>query len=95
MDQWQPVSNKAELSKAIGRNLKALRRQRFPSDDQARFASRIGVARYTYQKMERGDASVAFGSYMAAAEMLGVADQFARLFSVPEQPVDLIGELDL
>lgn len=79
----------------MGKRLKTLRRAKFPGDDQKRFAARIKVSRATYQKMEKGDLSIAFASYYAAALMLGVEDQFSQLFELPVESVDLLEELEL
>jgi len=83
------------ITRPLGDNLKALRKYRYPRDDQRRFAARIKVSRATYQKMEKGDPSISLGSYLAAAELLGVADSFARLFSAPVEKIDLLKALDL
>lgn len=64
----------------LGARLRAARKRRFPNDDLAAFALRIGVARATLQKMEKGDTSVSLGRYYAAAQRLGLADGFDSLF---------------
>lgn len=66
-------------------NLKSCRKQQFPADTQADFARRLGVSRYTYQKMERGDLSVAIKHYVRAAELLGVEQRFHSIFEPPEK----------
>lgn len=73
----------AELAKRMGAHLRAGRRQRFPRDTQGDFARRIGVSRYTYQKMEQGNPGVALGSYLAAAIRLGIGRQFADGLAPP------------
>ncbi len=79
----------------MGQNLKALRKQRYPRDDQGRFAARIQVSRATYQKMEKGDPSISLGSYFAAAELLGVTRGWFSLFEPEAEKPDLLRELAL
>ena len=83
------------VADSLGNKLKALRKLQYPTDDQRRFAARINVSRATYQKMEKGDLSISLARYLAAAELLGVADGFMHLFSAPQKTPDLIKELDL
>ena len=83
------------ITRSLGENLKALRKLRYPRDDQRRFAARIKVSRATYQKMEKGDPSISLGSYLSAAELLGVADRLSHLFLAPEEKIDLLKALDL
>ena len=64
----------------LGVRLKAARKLRFPSDDMAAFALRIGVSRATLQKMEKGDLRVSLARYYAAAERLGLTSGFDTLF---------------
>jgi transcriptional regulator with XRE-family HTH domain len=64
----------------LGQQLKQARKQRFPRDTLDAFSVRIGVARATLQKMEKGDLSVALEKYFHAAEVLGVAKNFEQLF---------------
>ena len=79
----------------LGKNLKQLRKHQFPRDDQRRFATRLKVSRATYQKMEKGDPSIAMGSYFSAAVVLNVEQQFATLFIRPIEKTDLLEELGL
>jgi len=83
------------ITRSLGENLKTLRKLRYPRDDQRRFAARIKVSRATYQKMEKGDPSISLGSYLSAAELLGVADRLSQLFLAPEEKIDLLKALDL
>ena len=48
----------------LGGNLRRARKRRFPKDDLAAFALRIGVSRSTLQKMEKGDLTVALGEVL-------------------------------
>lgn len=70
----------------MGRHLRDGRRQRFPRDTQGDFARRIGVSRYTYQKMEHGDSGVALRSYLTAAILLGVGHAFTDGLTPPPRP---------
>jgi len=71
------------LSARIGECLRRGRRVRFPEDTQDDFARRVGVSRYTWQKAEHGDPSVAMGTYLRAARLLGIGDQVAQAFEPP------------
>ena len=72
----------------LGSRLRAARKRRFPDDDLAAFALRIGVARATLQKMEAGDLSVSMGRYYAAARRLGLSDGFKAIFDQPGSMFD-------
>ena len=72
----------------LGGNLRRARKRRFPKDDLAMFALRIGVSRSTLQKMEKGDLTVATGRYYRAAEILGLADTFGTLLRQEESLFD-------
>ncbi len=72
-----------EALATIGARLRAGRRARYPADTQGDFARRLGVSRYTWQKMERGDTGVAIGTYLKAAELLGILEPVADAFSPP------------
>lgn len=69
-----------DLAREIGQHLRAGRKTRFPADTQEDFARRIGVSHYTCRKMEKGDPSVAMGSYLRAAILLGLGEQLAAAF---------------
>lgn len=73
---------------ALGDNLRRARKRRFPRDDLATFALRIGVSRSTLQKMEKGDLSVSTGRYYRAAEILGLEETFGDLLSFEESLFD-------
>ena len=77
----------------LGDNLRRARKRRFPKDDLAAFALRIGVSRSTLQKMEKGDLSVALGRYYRAAEILGLTDGFRNLLHQEESLFDDPGPL--
>ena len=77
----------------LGGNLRRARKRRFPKDDLAAFALRIGVSRSTLQKMEKGDLTVALGRYYRAAEILGLADTFGILLRQEESLFDDPGPL--
>ncbi|MYA16631.1 MAG: helix-turn-helix transcriptional regulator [Gammaproteobacteria bacterium] len=72
----------------LGDNLRRARKRRFPNDDMAAFALRIGVSRSTLQKMEKGDLTVAMGKYYRAAEILGLAETFGTLLREEESLFD-------
>ncbi|MYD98445.1 MAG: helix-turn-helix transcriptional regulator [Gammaproteobacteria bacterium] len=72
----------------LGESLRAARKRRFPRDDLAAFALRIGVSRSTLQKMEKGDLSVTIGKYYRAGEILGLAETFDGLLRPVESLFD-------
>lgn len=78
----------ANYLRELGDNLRGARKRRFPKDDLAAFALRIGVSRSTLQKMEKGDLTVALGRYYRAAEILGLADTFGNLLRREESLFD-------
>lgn len=74
-----------DLARRMGVHLREARHRVYPRDTQDDLARRIGVSRYTYQKMERGDPSVALRSYLAAAVLLGIGQQFADGLAPPRR----------
>lgn len=66
----------------LGQNLRLARKKKYPQDDLEAFSVRIGVARATLQKMEKGDLSVSFAKYYQAAEVLGLTNAFDELFTL-------------
>ena len=77
----------------IGAQLKALRKQHYPADDQAAFAVRLGVSRNTYRSMESGRGKVAFETYLKAAHLYGVHLRLLDVF-VSASKRNLFEELD-
>lgn len=73
--------NEASLS-YIGENLRIARKSRFPGDDMAAFALRVGISRATLQKMEKGDLSVSLKHYYQAAVLLNLEKTFSQLFKL-------------
>ena len=69
----------------IGAQLRAGRRARYRNDTQGDFARRLGVSRYTWQKVEQGDAGVAIGTLIKAAELLGMLDPVVEAFMPPRR----------
>lgn len=69
----------------IGARLRAGRRARYPDDTQGDFARRLGVSRYTWQKVEQGDAGIAVGTFLKAAELLGILDSVVDAFVPPRR----------
>jgi len=60
---------------SIGEQLRAGRRARFPGDTQGDFARRVGVSRYTWQKVEGGH----------AGELLGILEKVVAAFAPPRR----------
>ena len=73
---------------SLGQRLRAARKKHFPQDDMHSFALRIGVARATLQKMEKGDLSVSMDKYYRAAELFRIEKQFDTLFTLPQSLFD-------
>lgn len=84
---WYILSH-VNILPALGNNLRQSRKQRFPGDDLRAFALRIGVARATLQRMEKGDLSVSLGKYYRAAEVLGLDKSFEDLLKPQESLFD-------
>lgn len=74
--------------KQLGQNLRHSRKKKFPNDDLAAFALRIGSSRATLQKMEKGDLSVSLNKYYSAAEVLGLTHPFEELLKAKESLFD-------
>ena len=55
---------------AVGRGISVARRRRLLTADM--MAERIGVGRQTYRRVERGDPTVAMGTYVMALYVLGL-----------------------
>jgi len=72
----------------LGQNLSRARKKKFPKDNMNSFSLRIGISRATYQKMEKGDLSVSLNYYYQAAKLLGVENDFSRLFLLKESLFD-------
>lgn len=77
----------SEASARLGEQFRAGRKRRYPKDTQDDFARRLGVSRYTYQKMEKGDPSVAMGSYLRAAQLLGMLESFVAGLEPPKPSI--------
>lgn len=77
-----------KLLNTLGDNLRSARKRRFPNDDLKAFALRIGVARATLQKMEKGDLSVSLAKYYVAAEVLGLSHTFNDLLKAEDSLFD-------
>lgn len=72
----------------LGQNIRFARKKRFPRDNMKAFSLRIGISRATYQKMEKGDLSVSLKYYYQTAKLLGVENNFNRLFLLKESLFD-------
>ena len=68
-----PPRLKRSLAK-FGRDLALARRKRRLTLDM--MAERVGVTKATYQRLEKGDPTVAFGAYVMALWVLGFGDAF-------------------
>jgi DNA-binding XRE family transcriptional regulator len=71
-----PPRLKRSLAK-FGRDLAIARRKRHLT--LAMMAERAGVSKATYQRLEKGDPTVAFGAYAMVLFVLGFGDVFAEL----------------
>jgi transcriptional regulator with XRE-family HTH domain len=66
----------------VGRDIRAARlRRRLPA---AIVAERADIARATLRRVERGDATVAFGTYATVLWALGMGDRINRLAATDE-----------
>ncbi len=82
------------LPPGIGRSLKkfggdlavARRKRRLTT---AMMAERVGVAKATYSRIEKGDPTVSFGAYAMALFVLGFGDVFGDLIDVRHDEIGL------
>lgn len=72
-------SNLSKILEKFGADLAAARKRRRMST--AAMAARVQVSRPTLKRIERGDPSVAIGSYAVALEVFGLVDRLADLAS--------------
>lgn len=72
----------------LGKNLRLSRKKRFPHDDMAAFALRVGISRATLQKMEKGDSSVSLKYFYQAAILLNAEQGFSQLFILEKSLFD-------
>lgn len=71
----------------VGSDLRdARKRRRLPT---AVVAERAQISLPTLHRVERGDASVAFGTYAIVMWVLGMSDRLAQLAAVETDPVGL------
>ncbi len=81
-----PPRLKRSLAK-FGRDLAVARRKRRLT--LAMMAERVGVSKATYQRLEKGDPTVAFGAYAMALFVLGFGDAFANLADAADDQLGL------
>lgn len=86
---------KKSMLPSLGKELQDLRKKNYPKDTQKTFAFRVCVSRATYQKMEKGDLTVSMKSYYSVLKLLDMEDRIVDLFKANEEPMNLIGELNL
>jgi transcriptional regulator with XRE-family HTH domain len=82
-----PASLRRSLSK-FGADLAIARRKRHLT--AAMMAERIGVAKSTYTRMEKGDPVVAMGAYAMALFVLGLGDRMGDLIDVRSDDAGLL-----
>ena len=82
-----PSSVSRSLSK-FGGDLAIARRKR--SLTAAMMAERIGVAKSTYSRIEKGDPTVAMGAYAMALFVLGLGEKMGDLIDVRRDDVGLL-----
>ena len=61
----------------LGENIKLARKRR--GYTQVLISERTGLSRLTIRKIEKGDATVSIGHYVAVLSVLGLAGDFARV----------------
>lgn len=81
-----PSRLKRSLAK-FGRDLAVARRKRHLT--LAMMAERVGVSKATYQRLEKGDPTVTFGTYAMALFVLGIGDPFSDLADVSHDQLGL------
>lgn len=76
----------------LGANLAIARRKRRLT--VAMMAERVGVAKSTYQKVEKGDPSVSMGVYAMTLFVLGFADGFSDIADLRRDDAGLMLDMD-
>lgn len=76
----------------FGADLARARRKRHLT--AAMLCERIGVAKSTYTRMEKGDPSVALGAYAMALFVLGLGDTFGELLDARRDEQGLLMDDD-
>ena len=76
----------------LGQMLRDWRLRQGRGELQAATAVRIGVSESTYRKMERGDGGVAIRHWMAALDMMGIAESLFEAMEGERQLLDLLDE---
>lgn len=74
----------------FGTDLAIARRKRYLT--VAMMAERVGVAKSTYTRMEKGDPAVAFGAYAMALFVLGLGPVMADLIDVKRDDAGLLSD---
>ena len=82
-----PASVRRSLSK-FGTDLGIARRKRHVT--AAMMAERIGVAKSTYSRMEKGDPAVAMGAYAMALFVLGLGERMGDFIDVRRDDAGLL-----
>jgi DNA-binding XRE family transcriptional regulator len=86
-----PVSLRRAIAR-LGADISLARRKR--SLTIVMMAERIGVHKNTYQKVERGDPSVAFGIYAMALFVLGLSDALTKVADPGRDDTGLLLDAD-
>lgn len=76
-----------EQLQRLSERLKNARLER--NETQAEFASRLGMSRNTYSRMEKGDLNIGIGYWIFATDLLGVIEGWEQ---VCKQPLDLFSQ---
>ena len=82
-----PASVRRSLAK-FGTDLAIARRKRHVT--AAMMAERIGVAKSTYSRMEKGDPAVAMGAYAMALFVLGLGERMGDFIDVRRDDAGLL-----
>jgi DNA-binding XRE family transcriptional regulator len=83
-----------DILKNLGGRIREYRRIKFPSDTQESFALRLNINKNTLSAMENGKPTVAIGSFLKAAELLGCDQQFEELFKPERKSESLFDQFD-
>lgn len=84
LDKTVPQALRVVLGR-MGEDLSAARRVRKLT--QADLAQRLNVDRRLVIRMEKGDPTVGFGAYAAAAWIMGLEENIAEMFAPAKDPV--------
>ena len=78
------MDKETSLALIIGQQLKQLRKEHYPHDDQTAFGLRLGISKNTYSRIETGQANPSLSVLVKLAALYDLEDRLAGLFVKPK-----------